>query len=156
MTKVRTALLSAIAIGLLAGSTLGVAAQDGAAAPAEFTAEWGFDAFGCCSIVEPATDPRFVGDVSVTFGSDDYPAAGGLRVITRAFHLENEEGIWRGVPQQHLQFPDGTAAGTTQTFIGERGYAGHYAVVDITTTPGAGGGVELHGYIIEGEPPSAS
>ena len=44
MSKTRTILISAVAISLLAGSAVGVAAQETeAAAPAEFSATWDFN-----------------------------------------------------------------------------------------------------------------
>ncbi len=157
MRKMRTALISATAIGLLAGSTVGVAAQDEAAPNSEFTAEWGFTSSGCCSIVEPASDPRFLGDVDASWAEATYPFPDNtLRVASRALNVVNDEGGWRGVPTLVIFHPDGTASTVTQTFIGEGDYAGSFAVADITITPGVGGSVELHGYIIEGEPPAAA
>ena len=49
-------------------------------------------------------------------------------------------------------YPPIAPAPTTQIFIGEGDYAGFFAVVDVTTTP-EDRRLELHGYIIEGEPP---
>ena len=156
MRAIRTGLVSILAIGLLAGSAVGVAAQDEAAPNTEFTAEWGFTSSGCCVVVEPASDPRFVGDMSASVGSATYPFPDFfLRVNSRALNVVNDEGAWRGVPSVVVFHPDGTESTTTQTFIGEGDYAGSFAVADIISTPGAGGGVELHGYIIEGEPPAA-
>ena len=155
MRKFRTTLTTVIAIGLLAGATVGVAAQEEGAPNAEFTAEWGFTSSGCCSVVEPASDPRFAGDVSASFVDATYPFPDFfVRVASRALHVVNDEGAWRGVPSVVTFHPDGTQSATTQTFIGEGAYAGSFAVADIESTPGTGGGVELHGYIIEGEPPA--
>ena len=157
MRKTRMPLIIAIAIGLLAGSTVGVAAQDEAAPNTEFTAEWGFTSSGCCVVVEPASDPRFVGVMSASVDLATYPFPDfSLRMSSRALNVVNDEGAWRGVPSVVVFHPDGTESTTTQTFIGEGDYAGSFAVVDIATTPGEGGGVELHGYIIEGEPPVAT
>ena len=155
MQRIRIPALAAIIIGLLAGSAVGVAAQDEAALNAEFTAEWGFTSAGCCVVVEPASDPRFAGAMSASI-SHAYPPFPDfhLDVASRALHVVNDEGAWRGVPGLVVFHPDGTQSTTTQTFIGEGDYAGSYAVADIKSTPGAGGGVELHGYIIEGEPPA--
>ena len=120
----------------------------------EFTAEWGFTA-GCCVVVEPASDPRFAGTMSASVSHAYHPFPDFLLdVASRALHVVNDEGAWRGVPSVVVFHPDGTESTTTQTFIGEGAYAGSYAVADIKSTPGAGGGVELHGYIIEGEPPA--
>ena len=153
MRTIRTSTISILALGLLAGSAVGVAAQDEAAPNSEFTAEWGFRG-GCCTVVEPASDPRFDGTVSsswdeATYMFPDY----SLRVASRALHVENDDGAWRGVPSVVTFHPDGTQSSTTQTFIGEGEYEGSYAVVDITTTPGIR--AELRGFIFEGEPPGA-
>ena len=138
------------------GSVPGAATEDEVAPNTEFTAEWGFENWGCCSIVEPASDPRFVGNVSASRATSAYPFPDfNLEVYSRALHVVNDEGAWRGVPIVVAFHPDedGTQWTSTQTFIGEGDYAGSFAVVDIISTPGAGGGAELHGYIIEGEPP---
>ena len=155
MKGLKPTLISTLAIGLLAVSALGVAAQDEAAPNTEFTAEWGFRN-GCCIVVEPASDPRFVGDVSTSWGEATYPFPDFfLRVGSRALNVVNDEGVWRGVPTIVIFHPDGTESTVTQTFIGEGEYAGSFAVADIASTPGEGGGVVLTGYIIEGEPPAA-
>ena len=157
MKGLKTTLVSILAIGLLAGSPVGVAAQDEAPPNSEFTAEWGFTSSGCCSIVEPATDPRFLGEVDASWDEATYPFPDStLRVASRALNVVNDEGGWRGVPTLVIFHPDGTASTVTQTFIGEGDYSGSFAVADITITPGVGGSVELHGYIIEGEPPAAT
>jgi len=138
------------------GSVPGAATDDEAAPNTEFTAEWGFTA-GCCVVVEPASDPRFAGVMSASVDLTAYPFPDfSLRVSSRALNVVNDEGAWRGVPSVVVFHPDGTESTTTQTFIGEGDYAGSFAVADIKSTPGAGGGVELHGYIIEGEPPVAT
>ena len=135
MRKARTTLTTVIAIGLLAGSAVGVAAQDEAAPNTEFTAEWGFTSSGCCSIVEPASDPRFVGVMSASVDQATYPFPDFfLRVASRALHVVNDEGAWRGVPSVVVFHPDGTESTTTQTFIGEGDYAGSFAVADIKST----------------------
>jgi len=68
--------------------------------------------------------------------------------------VENGEGSWRGVPHLSLRFSDAEGSGRTQLFIGEGGYAGSYALVDIQGRQ-AGEGWTLRGVILEGEPPSA-
>ena len=153
MRTVSTTITFILAIGLFAGSAVGVAAQDReAAGPVEFTAEWAFRR-GCCNAIEPASDPRFDGEIDATFEEESHLLdEGTLRVVTRAFHVVNDEGSWRGIPRQVLYYPDGSASATTETFIGEGNYAGSYAVVDTTTLPTVG--VTLHGFIFEGETPS--
>jgi hypothetical protein len=87
MRKATTTLTTAIAIGLLAGSTVGVAAQaTETEAPSEFTATWGYN-FGPGvrpnvnegsdpvrsrgyanhpRVIETTGDPRFEGEVTLT------------------------------------------------------------------------------------------
>ena len=140
-----------LALGAL---TVGVAAQDDGA-PTELTAEWGFTDAGCCVEVEPASDPRFLGDVSARVSMDEHATeAGALAVWSRAFSVRNDEGSWRGIPHTVIFQPDGTASDITQVFVGEGAFEGLYAVVETETTPGAGGGVVLDGYILEGTPPA--
>ena len=82
------------------------------------------------------------------------PSDGALRVFNTAFSVENGEGTWRGVPQLSLRFSDAVNSGATQLFIGEGGYAGSYALVDIQRDPAVEGWT-LRGVIFEGEPPPA-
>ncbi len=67
----------------------------------------------------------------MTVNRDEYPSLGALTVFHRAFTVENQEGIWRGVPHPMVQFSDDPESGATQLFIGEGGYAGAYALADI-------------------------
>ena len=155
MRGIRSSLSLVLTIGLLAGSAVGVTAQGEAASqgPVELSAEWGFTSQGCCVTVQPASDPRFEGEVDARV-SQRYPG-GGVEVWSRAFTVVNDEGAWRGLPHTIIFAPDGTASTVTQVFIGEGAYAGSYAVLESDTTPGApGGGVVLRGYIVEGEPPA--
>jgi hypothetical protein len=105
-------------------------------------------------VVETTGDPRFEGEVTLVVNQDRYPSDGALRVFNRTFSVENGEGTWRGVPHPFLRFSDGEASGTTQLFIGEGGYAGSYALVDIQNDPAVEGWT-LRGVIFEGEPPPA-
>jgi hypothetical protein len=113
-------LISAVAIGLLAGSAVGVAAQETETeAPTEFTATWdsNFGPPGVRSavdegsdpvhsrgyanhplIIETAGDPRFEGEVTLVVNHDTYPSDGALRVFNTAFSVENDEGTWRASP----------------------------------------------------------
>jgi hypothetical protein len=87
--KARTTLTTVIAIGLLAGSAVGVAAQDEATA-VEFTGAIGFGP-GNKPIVEPFTDPRLAGQFRVWTNRDAYPAGtlvfaiGGVLLIAQPF-----------------------------------------------------------------------
>jgi len=176
MKRTRTTLITVIAIGLLAGSAIGVAAQETETeAPSEFTATWDSN-FGSPAlrsaveegsdpvhsrgyanhprIIETTGDPRFEGEVTLVVNHDRYPSDGAPRVFNTTFSVENDEGTWRGVPQLSLRFSDAEASGATQLFIGEGGYAGSYALVDIQRDQ-AGQGWTLRGVIFEGEPPPA-
>ncbi len=180
MKRTRSALIGAIAIGLLAGSAVGVAAQETETeAPTEFTATWDSN-FGPPAlrpnvtsrgsnilgpdlgrgyanhplIIETAGDPRFEGVVTLVVNHDTYLSDGALRVFNSAFSVANDEGTWRGVPQLSLRFSDSEGPGRTQLFIGEGGYAGSYALVDIQDDPAAEAWT-LRGVIFEGEPPPA-
>jgi hypothetical protein len=143
------------------------------APPVEFTATWGFsggnvreatadgldptryrDGVDNLRIIEPASDPSFVGDVTVAYNYDEYRSTGARQVTSRAFSVENDVGTWRGVPHFSLNILSGGKTGATQVFIGERGYEGLYAVAELTTTPRQG--VDVHGFIFEGEPPPAA
>ena len=176
MSKVKNTLVSAMAIGLLAGSAIGVAAQETETeAPSEFTATWDSN-FGPPGvrrdveegsdpvhsrgyanhplIIETTGDPRFEGEVTLVVNHDRYPSNEALWVFNNAFSVENDEGTWRGVPHLTLRFSDAEGSGRTQLFIGEGGYAGSYALVDIQGRQ-AGQGWTLRGVIFEGEPPPA-
>jgi hypothetical protein len=177
MKKLKMPLVAAIAIGLLAGSAVGVAAQEPETeAPTEFTATWahnfgppgvrpnvpeGFDPVrgrGYANhprIIETSGDPRFEGEVTLVVNHDTYLSDGALRVFHRAFSVENDEGTWRGVPYPTLQFSDASGSGVaTQLFIGEEAYAGSYALAEIQSDPAAEVWT-LRGVIFEGEPPPA-
>jgi hypothetical protein len=168
----KTTLISAIAIGLLAGSSVGVAAQtDEATAPVEFTAKWvfgpdvraetfEFDGGNLMSrggawqpgVLTAASDPRLEGTISVAANSNQLAGAGGPEVSTYAFRIENDEGTWQQMPTINLALGDGDLNSTTGVLIGEGGYAGLIAVFDNVTT---GEVWDLHGYIIAGELPPA-
>lgn len=176
MRRFRTTLIAAIAIGLLAGSAVGTAAQDSETeASGEFSATWHFnfdhpqiresDSEGSDPVrtrgyanrpraIETAGDPRFEGELTVVVDHDRYQSDGALQVFNRAFSVENDGGTWRGVPAPFLYFSDAAASGATQLFIGEDGYAGSYAIADIQSDT-AGQVWTLRGIILEGEPPPA-
>ena len=155
------------------GRVPGAATDAERAEPVEFTGSWGFggaevraatvdgsdptryrDGVDNLRIIEPASDPSFVGDVTVAYNYDEYRSTGARQVTSRAFSVENDVGTWRGVPHFSLTDPTGAETGATQVFIGERGYEGLYAVAELTTTPRQG--VDVHGFIFEGEPPPAA
>jgi len=171
MKTIRSTLIATLAIGLLAGSTLGVTAQDEVAAPVEFTARWawGSPIRGEASETAPgvvqhrggawrpgvlaaASDPRWQGTLSIANNENDYSASGGPLVGVHAFRVENADGAWQQMPTIALIIPGVDDLVNTGFFVGEGGYEGLIAVVDIATDRAAGTW-DLHGYIIDGELP---
>jgi hypothetical protein len=168
---IKTTTIPILAIGLFAGSVVGVAAQDEAAPPVEFTAKWAWGsqirsdtseaiASGVQyrggawrpGVLVPASDPRWQGTFSIANNENDYSASGGPLVGIHAFRIENEEGAWQQMPTVALIFPGIDDLTNTGVFVGEGGYEGLIAVVDIATDRAAGTW-DLHGYIIHGELP---
>ena len=171
MRAIRTTTISILALGLLAGSAVGVAAQDEEAAatgPVEFTAKWAFgpdvraeslelvdDVFmyrgGAWrpGVLTAASDPRLEGTISIAANHDDY--ANGPTIFNYAFRIENEEGAWQQQPTINIDTGPDDADTTTGVMVGEGGYDGLIAVFDNHV---AGGTWTLHGYIIEGGLPS--
>ncbi len=173
MSKISSPLAIAIAIALLAGSAVGVAAQE---APVEFTAEWGTGRVAIVSgepvvsgdyarqyrgeVWEPwtvteSTDPRFAGDLSVSFNHDEYED--GSTIWAVAFTVHGDEGAWLMEPTVGLRFPGitipevlGLRFGETRmndvVFVGEGAYDGLLALVKIER---GGSGWDLHGYIVD-------
>ena len=166
--KKLSALITAIAIGLLAGSPASVAAQDDAAAtPVEFTAKLAFgpnvrietttigDGVTMYSggawragVITEASDPRLQGTTYMAANSNDYSAAGGPIVWNYAFRIENDGGAWQQLPTLDLDFSDGSDDLTLGAMVGEGGYEGLTAVFQNVTS---GSTWDLHGYIIDGE-----
>ena len=162
MKQSREPLIAALAIGLLAGSSVAVAAQE---APVEFTAEWAFgdsirsgervvdegvtrwqgEVWSPEAAVE-ATDPRFVGDVTNSWNHDDYEDGSNIGAVT--FTVRNDEGAWLMQPHLTLNFPgSGPWPVMDVVFVGEGAYDGLLALVNIVTTSGVGW--DLHGYIVD-------
>ena len=170
MRQATTTLTTVIAIGLLAGSAVGVTAQDEVEAPVEFTAEW---AFGNAvrtdtsevgdgvvmtrggawrpGVITEASDPRLQGTLSIASNNNRYPDA-GVTVWNDAFRIENDEGAWQQMPTIDIATGDGDLNTTTGVLVGEGGYAGLIAVFDNLH---GNSSWTLHGYIIDGELPPA-
>jgi hypothetical protein len=168
MRAIRFTFITTIAIGLLAGSAVGVGAQDdAAAAPVEFTAKLAFgpsvrsetttigDGVTMTSggawragVITEASDPRLQGTTYMAANSNDYSAIGGPIVWNYAFRIENDEGAWQQQPTLDLDFTDGSTDLTRGVMLGEGGYEGLTAVFQNVTS---GGTWDLHGYIIDGE-----
>jgi hypothetical protein len=156
---------SVLALGLLVGSSLGVAAQEEAAAPVEFTATWSWGpdvraetyeagdgvvmtrggAWRPGVLVE-ASDPRLQGSLSIAANSDQY--LGGPEVWHYAFRIQNEEGAWQQLPTINVALGEDDLHTTTGVLVGEGAYDGLIAVFDNRSE---GTVWDLHGYIIDGE-----
>ena len=168
----KTILGSVIALGLLAGSVVGAAAQEGAAAPVEFTGLWFFAGSERLTPTETdgdpsttrggawfqspanATDPRFQGNVTVFDNADWYSGDNG--VYHDAWRVENADGAWQSEPVYSVDFADGSNSGLTAVFHGEDGYAGLVAVVDmelVRMEQGDSQYFELNGVIFDGDLP---
>ena len=88
-----------------------------------------------------ASDPRWQGTLSVASNSDDHGAVGGPEVGLFAFRIENEDGAWQQMPTVSLIVPGVDDEFDRGVFIGEGGYEGLIAVVDIAGDPAASGTV---------------
>ena len=136
MRGIRTTTISILAVGLLAGSAVGVAAQDAdPMAPSTFTIERSGEPIatgnaGLTTAVGPveATDQRASGTLTqVAAGTMvDVSDGDGGRIGADAVRLVNEGGSWVGSYRGFLTFPsDGPE--TVQflgELVGEGGYEG--------------------------------
>jgi hypothetical protein len=142
---IKTTTISILAVGLLAGSTVGVAAQDeeAAAAVTGTTAPWSEESAGTESSVDgasvmdgarfttswEASDSRLSGTTSITTNWKHYER---LRMLVEAanYSLENDGGRWAGTATSLV----GERLGETDTVVlhGEDGYEGltAYVVID--------------------------
>ena len=144
MRRIRTTLTTAIAIGLLAGSAVGVAAQDAeVAAPVEVT---GTDVEGACpggpsEYAAPVrhnrgfvcthtwtmSDPRLDGTFTRAWNLDFYQDGTGLDFGYATGRLENDGGAWSGSGIQFWADSEegyGPLSMETYTLKGEGGYEG--------------------------------
>jgi hypothetical protein len=172
---IRTTIAAVLAVGLLAGSAAGVAAQDRAEAAeptfftvrfipsdavrmAEVTTEDGVTRqLGNCwaPVVAEPSDPRLAGDL--TFCADAHwfgPLEGSPSVGSGTYRLVNEEGAWQG-SQALAEWPDPESGetmglGGVVVLSGEGAYEGLSAV--LTFLPDWS---DIRGFIFEGAPPSA-
>jgi hypothetical protein len=168
MKVTKITLITTIAVGLLAVSAVGAAAQeDAAAAPVEFTAKLAFGpsvrsettTVGDCvtmtsggawraGVITEASDPRLRGTTYMAANSNDYSDAGGPVVWNYAFRIENEDGAWQQRPTLDLDLFDGSDDLTLGVMVGEGGYEGLTAVFQNVTSNSSW---DLHCYIIDGE-----
>jgi len=166
---IKTSIISILAVGLLAGSAVGVAAQDAErAAPVEFTARLEFgpqvatgseqaadgrtEARGAAfrTPVTAMSDHRLSGTWTRTNNIDFYedPAVWTWQANWR---VVNEGGAWEGV-ETPIVFSDGSRSTTTAALVGEDGYEGFTAIIEFDLE---GEGWDLRGVIIDGEMPPA-
>jgi hypothetical protein len=169
--KSKIALITIVAVGLLAGSMSGVSAESEDASPVgpfEFTGE--FVAGPCtgeetteiaagvelkrgrsCTPTASMSDARLDGNITFAENGDRYLDGSGLLIDSTAISIENEGGIWREIPRVSVEFP-GTASSSTSmyVFVGDGDYTGMTAVMEATST---GHGADLRGFILERELP---
>jgi hypothetical protein len=158
VSKVKNTLISAMAIGLLAGSTVGVAAQDEAAdsmAPAYVTgtvADGGGGSRGTTTSADgftridgyestnlwEASDPRLNGTAFHTGNWQRYGAA-GFQVEAGTRVLENDGGRWVGTTTALARGDLASGEVNTDTMVlhGEDAYDGltAYVLMDWTSSP---------------------
>lgn len=182
MNKFRTHMIAAIAIGLLAGSAVGVAAQaEEAADPMAPAWVTGTLALGSsCSgptastpqaDVEPerehhrcsnqtwtTSDPRLTGTSTSTWDADVYVLDEAIvSVVAGTYELRNESGGWLCHHRDGLSFGMGRyATGAneeTVTCIGDSAYDGLTAIVSLDWSNSPPSSVPLAGLIFPGEAP---
>ena len=158
-TGKRAALVLAITIGLLAGSTVGAAAQTEDVEPVGFTGgftDLGDECAGTYEVIDGVrqtrgyciqrwmgtTDPRFTGTLTTAANGDEYHDGEflpdgdvSLWVSTATHLLENEGGTWQGDATVSVTVDDVRDGGEvdfssqTVTFTGTGDYEGLTAVV---------------------------
>ena len=153
MRKFSSTLTAILAIGLLAGSAVGVAAQD-EAAPIEFTGAIGFGpsrgSYWDTPIVEPFTDPRLAGEFRTWENNRACP--GGRTCWAGGFSMHDDDGGWIQRPGLRINHPDGTSATTVIVMDGQGAYDGLTVVAEVSL---ANERYDWHGYIVDGELPPA-
>ena len=160
MRTLKSGLITVIAIGLLAGSAVGVAAQEGdgnayvtgtvTINECEEAGDWGE-----CQLSLDASDARLSGDGSVRnaglpLDSDDLFVV----LVAQSLRVADEEGAWTGGGPLYAVPMAEDAVGTdepTWVLTGEGAYDGLTAVLRVDL--GADG--SFAGVIVEAEPPVA-
>jgi hypothetical protein len=165
MQTIRTAIISILALGLLAGSAVGAAAQD-EDGPAAVDGSISVDEEACtetdvwneCPMVIEASDQRLSGDgvhrgASVVFqGFDD--GAGVMVIVNSTVRVENTDGAWSGGGPLFALPTTRRASGTDQptwVLTGEGGYNGLTALLRVDL----GRVGYFRGVIFEGDLPAA-
>ena len=148
MKGLKPTLVTAVAIGLLAGSTVGVVAQE---EPVEVTGEVTFP--DSSTEIWETNDPRLTG-TGRWAPTEGFPLDQAPSYWVNGRFLETDEGTWRQLP-----VPSAVIAGAEtdpyfdMVLIGEGGYEGlvfiaQAAWVPASCPPGCDG-FEVHGYIVE-------
>ena len=171
MRKARTTLTTVIAVGLLAGSAVGVAAQteeaSGQAAPFEGVMPYGSNSVtgtpGTLSngVVtnrgqiwmlssDGLSDPRLQGTVSNMWNWDTFTTGQRYQIEVGGFRIENDDGAWQMRPVVDILFPDGTYSVWTGIFDGEGDYEGLTAIAEVAE---GGNQFTVRGVVIEGDIP---
>ena len=148
MRAIKTTTISILALGLLAGSVVGVAAQD-EQATAEVTSFTGTgteglqvldegtfgvnadglnDSVGVVYVARfDSDDDRLTGDATIT-ANWQFPADPGYLLAARTYELANEEGSWVG--QSHSLSADDLGVAVEMAVLeGQDGYEGLTAYV---------------------------
>jgi hypothetical protein len=175
LKKLRTPLVTAVAIGLLAGSAFGVAAQDDAevsdeamspavvtgryifngtqtAFPERSTSEDGVEHIRGDSwegITVESSDPRLTGEASFVLDRDIYPGRVGAGWATVL--ITNENGSWTGSDVHLIRPTDGNSWPGLSRMTGTGDYEGLSAVLLDAEGNGEFEAVILPGPLPEGE-----
>ena len=137
MKRIKSGVISIVAIGLLASSAVRVAAQE-AEPPHEFSGRWVYsydieehgETGGTWGYVaEEMSDPRLEGQISLA--GDRSGLGEGAELWNTVIRIENEEGAWEEVPGLLVRFDEATASVRTGLFIGEGAYEGLVAVTEL-------------------------
>jgi hypothetical protein len=165
VSKVKNTLISAMAIGLLAGSAVGVTAQDeGSAEPVKFTAVFpGGGRVGdpTCEVIGGMTqctgsawsflvseesDPRMAGQMTVSQNQNQWPLQPWL--VTETYRIVNDDGAWQG-SFHSMKDPVGWFGNATVVLVGEGANEGLYAWADVSDWDA------ISGVIFSAPPPEA-
>ena len=180
MRAIKTTTIAILAVGLLAGSAVGVAAQDEGAAPVQFTGivDCGPQIAGGTSetvqvpmgesvmtvlvrrgntwqpSAREVSDPRLEGRYTISYDTDAYyppGVVGSTDVGAGTWRIENDEGAWQG--SYHIAGIDGGDVTVTVPLIGEGAYAGLFAIVE-SAYDSAACSWDWRGLIVDGELPA--
>ena len=148
---------SIVVIGLLAGSTVSVGAQE-SESPTEFSGRWVYsytmedsdDSGTWAYVAEQMSDPRLDGLIALSGNGSEF--ADGPAVWNSAFRIVNDLGSWQEVPGWLLNFGDETASTRTGLLVGEGAYEGLVVVADLAWDPsGVGSAFDVRGYILDAD-----